>query len=339
MKKIILVLLWGAFYNASAQITLTEADAPAIGDSIFEIVDTVITSGLRAGPIGENVVWDFTMLGNSYIDTTVYVDPATVDVNNEFSTANLAAVSQDTTFIIKGNDGLALIGIYSGGLQMKLDNPFYFMKFPFTYGSTLCDTLSFTVTIAYDTTVSGLQIDSVRMDMTVIEHDTAVAYGTVKVPGETFENTLMVKELYDNHQVISIHSIFVWMDVRDTTFVTVDYNANINGYGAAVLSLSMNDDGTVKSATYKYNKTAASGIVYAEEIAKIYPNPASKTIHLENADKASVEIYNVNGEKVKTSLHIGKNASIDISDLTAGTYIIKVKEGNKIKTAKLNVVR
>jgi hypothetical protein len=339
MKKIVLAFLTGAFFNASAQITLTESDAPSIGDSIFEIVDTVL-SGVTAGPIGENVVWDYTMLGNSYIDTTVFVDPSTVDVNNEFPTANLASVtSQDTSFMSKGSEGLALLGIYAGGLQMKLDNPFYFMKFPFTYGSTLCDTLSFTVTIPYDTTVSGLQIDSVRMTMTVIEHDTAVAYGTVKVTGETFDNTLIIKGVGDNHQVVSIHTTFGWMDVRDTTYVTVNYNAYINGYGAAVLSLSMNDDGTVKSATYKYNQTAANGIVYAEEIAKIYPNPASKTIHLENANKANVEIYNVNGKIVKRASHIGRNASLDISDLTAGTYIIKVKEGNKIKTAKLNVVR
>ncbi len=342
MKKIILALLSGAFFNASAQITLTEADAPSIGDSIFEIVDTVVTSGLTAGPIGEDVVWDFTSLGNSYVDTTLYVDPATVDVNNEFPTANLASVGQDTSYMHKGAEGIALLGMKADPLNVKLDNPFYFMRFPFTYGDNFCDTLHFVVTIPYDTNVSGIQIDSVRLTMDVIAHDTAVAYGTVKVPGETFDNTLIIKDVSDNHQVVSVYnSTFgTWMDVQDTSFVSVSYSAYINGYGGAVLTINMADDGTVKSANYKYNEQAANrGVAYNVAELKLYPNPATSKFYIENNAGASVEIYDMAGNMVKSVTDAGKNATIDVSGLKSGAYIVKVKDGGAVKVTKLNITR
>jgi len=216
------------------------------------------------------------------------------------------------------------------------------MKFPFTYGNTLCDTLHFQVTIPYDTNVSGIQIDSVRMTMNVIAHDTAVAYGTVKVPGETFDNALIIKDVSDNHQIISVYnSTFgTWMDVRDTTFISVSYSAYINGYGGTILTINMADDGTVKNARFKYNQQAANRPVnYSVAELKLYPNPAASQLYIENNAGASVTIYDISGKVVQSVTNAAKNARIDVSGLKPGSYVVKVKESGAVKVAKLNIMR
>ena len=72
---------------------------------------------------------------------------------------------------------------------------------------------------------------------------------------------------------------------------------------------------------------------------KIYPNPASKNIFVENNTGATISIYTLVGEKVKEITNADKNAVVNVADLKEGTYIVKVIDGNTVKTAKLNIVK
>ena len=70
----------------------------------------------------------------------------------------------------------------------------------------------------------------------------------------------------------------------------------------------------------------------------IYPNPVSNgkiyiTTH-ENLTK-DIQIYDVLGKKVLSTSLFGKE--LNISKLTAGIYILKIKEGNNSATRKLVV--
>jgi len=77
-------------------------------------------------------------------------------------------------------------------------------------------------------------------------------------------------------------------------------------------------------------------------LLKVYPNPATNTIYFElnvkMSSTADVVIYNQAGLQVKTtvvSLSKGDNRGrINISDLPTGSYIIRVRTGNKISTQK-----
>lgn len=70
----------------------------------------------------------------------------------------------------------------------------------------------------------------------------------------------------------------------------------------------------------------------------IYPNPVSNgKIYIttkENLTK-DVEIYDVLGKKILSNSVFGKE--LNISKLTAGIYILKIKEGNNSATRKLVV--
>jgi hypothetical protein len=53
-----------------------------------------------------------------------------------------------------------------------------------------------------------------------------------------------------------------------------------------------------------------------------------------------VELYTVNGKKVKNVSYENKNwATIPVNDLSSGQYILRVHYGDKISTRKMVLVR
>jgi hypothetical protein len=84
-------------------------------------------------------------------------------------------------------------------------------------------------------------------------------------------------------------------------------------------------------------QTAAAGKEPIEGL-NIYPNPASSDriyITSKSAQTKDVEIFDVLGKKVLQATLTGKE--LNISDLTPGVYIIKIKEGDATATRKLIV--
>ena len=70
----------------------------------------------------------------------------------------------------------------------------------------------------------------------------------------------------------------------------------------------------------------------------IYPNPVTGTkvyITSDNNFSKEVEVFNVLGKKVLSSIITGKE--LDVSELTPGIYILKIREGNNQATRKLIV--
>lgn len=70
----------------------------------------------------------------------------------------------------------------------------------------------------------------------------------------------------------------------------------------------------------------------------IYPNPVTGSkvyISTERNQLKEVEVYNVLGKLVLNTQITGKE--LDVSELTPGIYILKIKEGNTQATRKLVV--
>lgn len=70
----------------------------------------------------------------------------------------------------------------------------------------------------------------------------------------------------------------------------------------------------------------------------IYPNPVTGSkvfITSEKNQAKEVEIYNVLGKMVLSARLVGKE--LDVTELTPGIYIVKIKEGNTQATRKLVV--
>lgn len=72
-------------------------------------------------------------------------------------------------------------------------------------------------------------------------------------------------------------------------------------------------------------------------VVSIFPNPSNGVVTL-NAIEAnsSVEVYNIIGENVFTKSVLVKGSNtLDLSNLAAGSYIVKVKTGNEVATKRI----
>ncbi len=99
-------------------------------------------------------------------------------------------------------------------------------------------------------------------------------------------------------------------------------------------SYATNSAGTVYGNELSFT-TLSTGIPTQEasEVA-IYPNPTTGIIYLKNIDpKAKIEIYNLNGGLVQRVELV--NNQVNIKNLDAGTYIIKIISDDRINTIKV----
>ena len=72
-------------------------------------------------------------------------------------------------------------------------------------------------------------------------------------------------------------------------------------------------------------------------VSNIYPNPATTqlTIDLKEEGRADVTIYNVLGQAIQQESLNNLQTTIDIANLPAGVYMVKVMQNNKAHTVKL----
>ncbi len=68
----------------------------------------------------------------------------------------------------------------------------------------------------------------------------------------------------------------------------------------------------------------------------VYPNPATTTLTVANENALSIEIFNLNGQKVA---EYNNTNTANVADLAQGTYMVKVVTNNNVITQKINIVR
>ena len=69
----------------------------------------------------------------------------------------------------------------------------------------------------------------------------------------------------------------------------------------------------------------------------IYPNPTNTILNIENAENSTIEVYDLLGRVVLFENNISTNNQLNVSNLPIGTYLIKIKNNNKIITDKFIV--
>jgi len=71
------------------------------------------------------------------------------------------------------------------------------------------------------------------------------------------------------------------------------------------------------------NKITGIKELTANKQVDIYPNPASEILTIETLQKAIIDILNMEGECIKTTIIADRKAIIDLDGLSNGVYIIK----------------
>lgn len=85
-------------------------------------------------------------------------------------------------------------------------------------------------------------------------------------------------------------------------------------------------DNTIDLGAYEYQANLAVSDV-SQQSLQVYPNPTTGVVFVQTTDRGKLEVYNLNGQLVKTQgLETGKN-TINLTNLNAGVYLLKA--GNK----------
>ena len=71
----------------------------------------------------------------------------------------------------------------------------------------------------------------------------------------------------------------------------------------------------------------------------MYPNPSNGIVNFTNVENATIEVYNMMGQVVASMSNASENASIDLSGVANGNYIVRIVKNGAIATSKLNIVK
>ena len=71
----------------------------------------------------------------------------------------------------------------------------------------------------------------------------------------------------------------------------------------------------------------------------MYPNPSNGIVNFTNVENATIEVYNMMGQVVASMSNASENASIDLSGVANGNYIVRIVKDGAIATSKLNIVK
>jgi hypothetical protein len=124
-------------------------------------------------------------------------------------------------------------------------------------------------------------------------------------------------------------------------------DAGGNGSGSVVVYDSNSE--VIYNSPGNYGSGAAASFIVNELILAnndnilngviIYPNPASSVLNIENAENSSIEIYDLLGRVILSENNISLNKQLNVSSFSTGTYLIKITNGNQVKTDKFIINR
>jgi len=338
---------------AIAQPVVNGAGIPAAGTTItfYEVTATSVTQGSA----GANQTWNFSSYpatGNS--STSQFINPSTSLFASMFPTATFATLSPTTG----GNDGYAygiatssymdLIGYGTHSttgpdVVYSLSNAMRTGVYPTTYNSTYTDNFS-----AFATYVNGgYTINQYRYGTYTSTYD---GYGTVTNLSGTFSNAVRQKiaQIYTDSIVVvglttstsvSHSTTFDWtLPNTYTALFSLSYDTVIPALGSPTYS---------KTTMYGTTVTGIEPIYSSYKPLEVYPNPAggSSEVHLE-ADGLKTGItrfvaVDMQGKTVKAFdfyMYPGnhKSVSVDVSDLAAGIYSIRLEQPDGIFVTRLD---
>jgi hypothetical protein len=71
----------------------------------------------------------------------------------------------------------------------------------------------------------------------------------------------------------------------------------------------------------------------------LYPNPASSTVNVKNAENANIQVFDILGKLILSQQNIAMDAQVNVSQLQAGTYFMKISKDNLVATKKFLIVK
>jgi len=316
-------------FKSPAQIVLTTADLPVVGDvSILRKISSTSTS---PGPSGAGQTWNFSSLAGN-LDTLWYINPATTPNGASFPTSNLCVKhgSNYYDYYTNGSPGQKLVGFDGddGVINLLIQG----FEFPLlTYGNSL----------AHNFRAKFNVVSSDTYDAVFIAHNsTADAWGTITTPAGT-ANVLRIyttETRYDSSYVSGVGS-------QTATSTGYYYKWYAKGLGWPVMEISWGTlrDPDFEQTIYANNLSGVTGVKENNQQnieINVCPNPFTSFFTLQSAqplNNASLCVFDVTGQQVYQNNGINGNKITVEAKLNSGIYFYNLTDvtGTLLSTGKL----
>jgi hypothetical protein len=329
-----------------AQITLTSASVANVGATFVTATDFDLPPGFSIGPPGTAQIWDFSQLNQDDYDTISFIDPATTPYGADFPSANRAVMQGGAldgyAYFELTASSFSLLGFAADPFQTG--TPFVIYQnppqvngvFPFTYGDSFGGTSSYSVTL--DGATVGLPVDSVRFTSTVTNAVTGDAWGDLTLWGGTYA-CLRTKDIVTTNDVIEAQVFGFWAPVEDTTYTDSIFRwfDNTKGY---ILAEARYIAGVLEEIEYVDPNPVAIDPAYLAAI-QVFPNPASERVivQTELSEVKTVELYNLQGQRLRTVPSSPGRTEIPLQDIAPGVILVQClnSEGVALRSQKIVV--
>lgn len=376
MKNILLLCAISFGLSLSAQISITSASFPVVGDSLQVLTDLTVDDIIPTAP-GPDQIWDYTALESGFLRTSVLQPAEEGEYKDSYPNAE-AYIEIEAGFenYLELNDDIVGDWGFFGGsdqtdfLQVtaKYTEPYILQRAPLDYEDNNTFETSLRLPEARENLPDSLleqippqiTFDSIRIRIEIEQTSTVDAWGELNIPGATYEVLRDRRYEIRDTRIDTKLGFFGWQDA--TAFIepflpgVVGIDTVIYEYFVAeeslepVLVLELNTSDEVVQAVYKYEGILTSTVnlstVNPDFIA--YPNPAIDKVTIEARNLKSgdytVRIFDLLGKDTYKAVHYFQEDAkleFDISSLSKGTYFYSILDssGKPIKTKRLMVIR
>lgn len=324
-----------AALNARAQYTLTASSNPVAGD-VYEYY-FMDPTGVTGGSSGVAQIWDYSGLAPSSSRVTqTYTTVASTPSASSFPAANIASETNMPAgnfhyYYISATERSLVGRIFNSSNRRVNTTPVAFSVLPFSYGSS-----------SVSNNFTGSFISSSAIQYSGVMTINAAGTGTLTLPGgQIYSNVLKIETI----ETYTLNNL----NVVSTTTVCEWYSAASKFPLLQVLS-SMDDNGsggTFANKEVRMNVGIDVGLhepAHTKAEFSIYPNPSQTEVFVDfetSSEKSyTLDIVDVCGSIVKqvpfTFLKNGiQHNRVDLSGLSAGTYVVKLRGDGKEGVRKL----
>lgn len=376
MKHTILLIAMLAAFNAGAQITVTNATFPAVGDTLRTAFDAN-PGGIVMTPPGLNQQWDFSSLSATTTREQIIRPVAEGGATADFPAAEyfIEIANGGENYYNVTNEKVELIGFYGLdpiGLGFQLTTRFSppilerraTLEIFQIHGSDAALLFPFSPDDVPGGIFDQLPIspDSLRVRVAIDRTDVVDAWGELTIPGGTYDVLREKRTEYREVRLDAKLPFVGWFDITDIalqslpvpglgvdTIIRYYYFNDVEKEPIAVVTVG-DDQLSAVSVEYKANNTATSVQNTPDNGANVavYPNPAITNIRFEFVNMPegnySLKFYNLLGKELMRrsySIYGIQTEEVDVSSLRPGVYLCSVvnDKGVIVATRRIAVAR
>jgi hypothetical protein len=354
MKKLYFIALsfFAGLTLTNAQVVLTQTNhAPTAGD-MYEMYQ-IDSTGISPGASGTSAVWNFTATPTR---TTIMVtNSCSASTNTMYPVGSVARATGTSSANYYTSTGTAL-NFWGGHVQVSVVNADYVFNTPATHAVYAMIYNTSAISSFTGAITSGTNNGTISNGTSTVIAD---GQGTLNLPNRSFANVLRVNTYtgFDFNLPLSFPFPPATGDIKQQTW---DYYTSLTEFPSSKINPLYSIIASTITVTSPTNIVQTSTVVMlnrdyeyvgitenSSEVTELnlFPNPANSHFNLifvnEKAEQVSVEITNALGQNVKkVSLENTKgvvNHNVDITNIEAGVYFVKVNVGSRSSIKKLTI--